>query len=210
MPLALIGIVSGSLVAVFQNNVKRMLAYSSIAQVGYMVLGISMASVTGLTGGIVHLFNHGLMKGALFLAMGAIFYRAGSVHIDDLKGIGKRMPVTTAVFVVGGLGLIGVPLTVGFISKWYLVSAALQQGLWWVALIILFSSLLALIYVWRVVEVAYFEAPPEGREAVDEVPLSMLLPMSALAAATVLFGINTEFTAGVARAAAEMLLGVGG
>jgi multicomponent Na+:H+ antiporter subunit D len=210
MPLALIGIVSGSLVAVFQNNVKRMLAYSSIAQVGYMVLGISMASVTGLTGGIVHLFNHGLMKGALFLAMGAIFYRAGSVHIDDLKGIGKRMPVTTAVFVVGGLGLIGVPLTVGFISKWYLVSAALQQGLWWVALIILFSSLLALIYVWRVVEVAYFEAPPEGREAVDEVPLSMLVPMSALAAATVVFGINTEFTAGVARAAAEMLLGVGG
>jgi multicomponent Na+:H+ antiporter subunit D len=208
MPLALIGIVSASLVAVFQNDIKRMLAYSSVAQIGYMVLGISLASTTGLTGGIVHLFNHGLMKGALFLAMGCMFYRAGSVHIDDLKGIGRRMPITTATFVVGGLGLIGVPLTVGFISKWYLVLAALEQGLWWVAALILISSLIALVYVWRVVEVAYFERAPEGREGVAEAPLSMLVPMVVLAGATIFFGITTEFTAGVAESAAGILLGL--
>ncbi len=209
LPLALIGIVTASLVAVFQNDIKRMLAYSSVAQIGYMVLGISLASVTGLTGGIVHLFNHGLMKGALFLAMGAIFFRVGSVHIDDLKGIGKRMPITTATFVVGGLGLIGVPMTVGFISKWYLVLAALESGLYWVAGLILLSSLIAVAYVWRVVEVAYFEDPPEGREEVSEAPLAMLIPMVSLALLTIVFGVTTDYTAGVAKAAAQMLLGIG-
>ena len=96
MPLALVGIVTASLVAIFQNNIKRMLAYSSVAQIGYMVLGISFASVNGLTGGIVHLFNHGLMKCALFLAMGCIVMRCGSVHIDELRGLGRRMPWTMA------------------------------------------------------------------------------------------------------------------
>jgi multicomponent Na+:H+ antiporter subunit D len=208
MPLALVGIVSASLVAVFQNNIKRMLAYSSVAQIGYMVLGVSLASVTGLTGGIVHLFNHGLMKGALFLCMGAIALRVGSVHIDDLRGLGRKMPVTMAAFVVGGLSLIGVPMTVGFISKWYLVAAALEQGLWWVAVIILISSLIALVYVWRVVEVAYFEPPREGREGVREAPLVMLVPMVILAGATIYFGITTTFTASVASAAARSLLGL--
>ncbi len=210
MFLALIGVVSASLVAVFQDDVKRLLAYSSVAQIGYMVLGISMATVTGLTGGIVHLFNHGLMKGALFMAMGAIFLRVGSVHIDDMRGLGREMPITMTTFVIGGLGLVGVPLTVGFISKWYLVLGALELGLWWVAVIILVSSLIALVYVWRVVEVAYFEAPPEGREPLKEAPAAMLIPMMVLAGATIVFGITTDFTAGVAAAAARALLGVGG
>jgi multicomponent Na+:H+ antiporter subunit D len=96
MPVALAGILVASTVAIFQRNIKRMLAYSSVAQIGYMVLGLSFAAMTGLTAGIVHLFNHALMKGGMFLAMGCIVLRAGSVEIDDLRGIGRRMPVTMA------------------------------------------------------------------------------------------------------------------
>ena len=114
--LSLIGIVAASTAAIFQQNIKRMLAYSSIAQVGYMVLGISLASVDGLTGGIVHMFNHALIKGGLFLAMGCLAYRLGSLQLDDLRGIGKRMPLTMFAWVLGGLGLIGVPATAGFIN----------------------------------------------------------------------------------------------
>ena len=210
MPLALIGIVTASLVAIFQNNIKRMLAYSSVAQIGYMVLGISFASVSGLTGGIVHLFNHGLMKCALFLAMGCVVYRCGAVHIDEMRGLGRTMPWTMAAFVAGGLSLIGVPMTVGFISKWYLVTAALEQGLWPVAGIILFSSLLAVVYIWRVVEVAYFQPPPEveGEGSIREAPLSLLIPMWVLVAAIFYFGLTTELTVGIAQQAAESLLGV--
>ncbi|MCB0079205.1 MAG: hypothetical protein KDD73_17530, partial [Anaerolineales bacterium] len=126
--LALLGIFIASTTAIFQPNIKRMLAYSSIAQVGYIVLGISFASVTGLTGGLVHVFNHALMKGGLFMVMGCFALRTGTTDLDDLRGLGKRMPLTAFAYVIGGLGMIGVPLTCGFVSKWYLVSAAFEQG----------------------------------------------------------------------------------
>ncbi len=213
MPLALVGIYIASTVAIYQNNVKRLLAYSSVAQIGYMVLGLSFVSVTGLTSSIVHLFNHALMKGGLFLAMGCIMLRLGSVQLQDMKGLGRRMPLTMAAFVVGGLNLIGVPMTAGFISKWYLILAALEQGLWLVAVLSLFSSLLAVVYVWRVVEVAYFQEPerPAGGELrrLNEAPVSMLLPTWMILGASLVFGVYTEFPVGVARRAAEMLMGVG-
>jgi multicomponent Na+:H+ antiporter subunit D len=207
MPLALVGIVVASTVAIFQHDVKRMLAYSSVAQIGYMVLGISFASVTGLTAGIVHLFNHALIKGGMFLALACIFYRIGSVEIDDLRGIGRTMPLTMFAWVVGGLGLIGVPVTVGFVSKWYLISAALERDWWPVALLVLFSSLLAVAYVWRVVEVAYFGKPPERREPAREAPLVMLISTWVLIGASLLFGLWSAIPTGVARRAAETLLG---
>ncbi len=109
-----------------------------------MVLGLSLVSVTGLTGGIVHLFNHALMKSGLFLVMAAVLLRTGSTRLESMAGLGRRMPLTMAAFVVGGLGLIGVPMTVGFVSKWYLVKGAIEAGLWPVAVLILLSSLLAL------------------------------------------------------------------
>ncbi len=207
MPLALIAIVTMSLVAIYQENVKRLLAYSSVAQIGYMVLGISFASVLGLTAGILHLFNHALMKGALFMSMGCVMYRVGSVRLERMHGLGRAMPWTMAAFVVGGLSLIGVPLTVGFISKWYLVQAALEQGMWPVAGVVLLGSLLALMYVWKVVEVAYFrEADPEL--GISEAPLSLLAPTWVLVLANLYFGINASDSVGVATRAAEMLLGV--
>lgn len=206
--LALLGVFVGSTVAIFQDNVKRMLAWSSIAQVGYMILGISLATVTGLTAGILHLFNHALMKGGLFLALGAVLRGTGGVRLADLRGIGRSMPWTAAAIVIGGLSLVGVPLTVGFVSKWYLVLAALELDNWLLAAAVLAGSLLALAYVWRLVETAYFAEPEEGAPAVREAPLALLLPIWLLIGANLWFGIDTELTTGVAARAARELLGV--
>jgi multicomponent Na+:H+ antiporter subunit D len=209
LPVGVIGILSASLVAIYQVEVKRMLAYSSVAQIGYMLLGIGLASTTGVTGAILHLFNHALMKGALFLALAAVAYRLGSTALQDLAGLGRRMPWTMFAIVIGGLSLIGVPATVGFISKWYLVLAALEQGLWPVALLILLGSLLAVVYVWKLVETAYLTEPRDD-VAVQEAPLSMLLPLWVLVIANVYFGVNTEVSVGLARQAAAVLTGGAG
>ncbi len=205
--LAIAGMFAGSMLAIYQNNVKRLLAYSSIAQVGYMILGISMGNAAGLAGGIIHMFNHAVMKGALFMALGCVFYVVGSVKIEDMAGLGKRMPLTAAAFVAGGFSLIGVPLTVGFISKWYLVQGAFEAGWWPVAILIMLSSLLAVIYVWRVVEVMYFRDPPAGHEIAKEAPMGMLIPTYVLLGAAFYFGIDATFTSDVALSAAESLLG---
>jgi len=207
MVLAIAGMFAGSAVAIYQVNIKRMLAYSSVAQLGYMVLGVTMANVSGVTAGIIHLFNHALTKGGLFMAMGCIAYVIGSVRLDDMAGLGKRMPLTMAAFLAGGLSLIGVPLTAGFVSKWYLIQGALEKGWWPVAVLIVLSSLLAVIYIWRVVEMAYFKDPPEGCEAVTEAPMSMLIPMFVLIAATYYFGIDATTTVDIARSAADVLIG---
>lgn len=208
MILAVAAMFVASTVAIFQNNVKRMLAYSSVAQIGYIVLGIGMASVTGVQAGVLHLFNHALIKGGLFLAMGCIAYSIGSTHIRDLAGLGKRMPWTAAAFVAGGLGLIGIPMTAGFVSKWYLVLAALEKGWWWLALLILLSSLLAVVYVWKVVERMYFHPAPEGAKRA-EAPLSMLVSTWILIGASIWFGVDTRLSAAAALEAAKTLLGAG-
>ncbi len=206
MALAIAGMFIASTVAIFQNNLKRLLAYSSVAQIGYIMLGISFLNVTGLSAGIVHLLNHAVMKCACFLALGCVMYRIGSVRLEDMHGIGKKMPFTMGAFVIGGLSLIGVPLTVGFISKWQLITASLEADLWPVAVLILLSSLLAVIYVWRVIEVAYFKEPAGGA-GVKEAPLSMLVPLWIMALASIYFGVDTDMTLGVAHLAAEMLVG---
>lgn len=208
--LAVTATLVASLVAVFQENIKRMLAYSSVAQIGYIILAISFASVTGLTAGLVHLFNHALMKSALFMVMGCLLVRLGSVNIHDMKGIARSMPFTMAAFVIGGLSLIGVPLTAGFISKWYLVAAALEEGLWPIAVLVLVGSLIAVVYIWRVVEVAYLRAPAQRPCEVKEAPVTMLVPTWILIAANIYFGVDTSLTVGVAKTAAESLLGLGG
>jgi len=209
MPLALACILIMSVVAVYQDNVKRMLAYSSVAQIGYMALGISLVSVPGLTGGIVHLFNHALTKAALFMALGCVAYRVGTLSLSSMAGLGQRMPWTIAGLVVGALSLVGVPLTVGFISKWYLITGALERGWWPLAAVIVIASLVAFAYVWRVVEVAYFHAAREGsmQAAATEAPAVMLAPLWVLIAANVFFGLQTSLTAGIAERAAEILLG---
>ena len=208
MPLAILAMFAASTVAIFQVDIKRMLAYSSIAQIGYMILGFSFATVTGLAASLIHLFNHALMKGALFMVLGAVALRKGTASIDSMRGLGRQMPWTMAAFVAGGLSLIGVPLTVGFVSKWYLVAASLESGMWPVAVLIVASSLLAVVYVWRVVEAAYLSDAPDGRR-VEEAPPSLLVPTYLLVAANVYFGIDAGLTTRVATRAAGILMGAG-
>jgi multicomponent Na+:H+ antiporter subunit D len=205
--LAVIAMIGASAVAVYQKDVKRLLAYSSLAQIGYIVLGISMASVMGISAGLLHLFNHALIKAGLFMAMGCIFMRIGSVNIEDMKGLGRAMPLTMSAFIAGGFGLIGVPLTAGFISKWYFIQSAIEKDWWFSIAAILISSLLAVIYVWRVVETAYFHSRDKNDEIVKEAPWSMLLPMWILIFLSFYFGINGTLTTGLAIGGAEALLG---
>lgn len=208
VPLAVLAMFAASFVAVFQQDLKRLLAYSSVAQIGYMMLGIGFLNAKGLTASLIHLFNHGITKGALFMVVGAYVLRAGDSFCDRLNGLGKQMPITSAAFVVGGLSLIGVPGTAGFISKWVLLDAAFEKGWWWMAFLIVASSLLAVIYVWKIVELLYFKAPASDSIA-KEAPASMLVPMWILAIACIWFGIDTTLTIGSAEIAAMSLIGKG-
>jgi len=206
--LGLVGIFVASTAAIYQTNVKHLFAYSSIAQIGYMIVGFSMTTVAGLTATLLHLFNHALMKGALFLALAAVMYRIGSTQLSHFQGLGRQMPVTMAAIVIGGLSLIGVPLTVGFVSKWYLVLAVIENGWWPVAVLILLGSLLAVVYVWRIVETAYFKPALAGRETIKEAPLSFLVPIWTLVLANIYFGVDTRLSVQVAQAASQSLFGV--
>ncbi len=196
-----------SLAAVFEENAKRMLAYSSVAQVGYITLGLALANQSGLTGSIVHLFNHAVMKAALFMCLGAYAYRLGILNVSGLAGLGKKMPLTTGAFVLAGLSIIGVPGTAGFISKWYLAVGALEKGYWPLVFVIVASSLIAVIYIGRVVEAAYFREPTAETAKAKEPPISMLIPILIMSAATIYFGIDTRASADIAAAAAKLLLG---
>jgi multicomponent Na+:H+ antiporter subunit D len=213
LPLGLAGMFIASLVAVFQEDVKRMLAYSSVAQIGYMLLGLSFATVEGLTASLVHILNHALMKGALFMAVACVVLRTGSHSINAFAGLAKRMPFTTWAFIISGLSLIGVPLTVGFISKWYLLVAAFAAGHWYAAFLIVASSLIAMVYIGRIVELMLLREPArEGPYAIPkkDAPLSMLIPMWVLVAANIYFGVRTDLTGGLAERAATALMTVAG
>jgi multicomponent Na+:H+ antiporter subunit D len=203
--LGVVGVVMASISAIFQTDAKRLLAYSSIAQISYMVLGMGFASVLGLTATLVHMFNHALMKGALFMAIGAVVYRVGSSRLEELHGLGRQMPWTFAAIFIAGLSLIGIPGTAGFISKWYLILAAIEQQSWLITLVILLGSLLAVIYMWKIVEVMFFRPTSDSILKVKEAPVSLLLPMWVLVLANVYFGINTELTVNVADTAVSLL-----
>jgi multicomponent Na+:H+ antiporter subunit D len=204
--LAIAAMLAPSLVAIFQRNVKRMLAYSSVAQIGYIMLGIALVSQTGLTGGISHLFNHAIIKGCLVLALGCVVYSTGITRTEQMAGLGRTMPLTMGAFVVAGLGLIGVPGTAGFVSKWFLIAGAAEQGLWWLAGVIVVSSLLAVVYVGRVIEIAWFRTPGDSAATPRNPPVEMLVVTWILALATIYFGFDTRISAGIAGQAAELLL----
>ncbi len=209
--IAPVAILAGSIMAIAQTNIKRMLAYSSIGQIGYITLGLALANETALTGSLIHILNHALMKGGLFLIAGCIIYQTDIYDISRLKGMGRKMPVTMAAFTICGLSMIGVPLTVGFISKWYLALGVLEAGRWYFIPLILVSSLLTAVYFWRVIEWAYFhkaaseEALP-GRK-IAEAPVLMLIPIGIIALFCLIFGTAAFIPEEFARRAAEFLLG---
>jgi multicomponent Na+:H+ antiporter subunit D len=161
--------------------------------------------VLGITATLVHVFNHALMKGALFMACGALVYRVGSSQFENLNGLGRQMPWTFSAIFIAGLSLIGIPGTAGFISKWYFVLAAVEQQSWLIALVILLGSLLAVVYMWKIVEVMFLRPASDSAASVKEAPASLLIPMWVLVIANIYFGFNTELTVNVADSAARLL-----
>jgi multicomponent Na+:H+ antiporter subunit D len=192
--LGLAGVFVASSVAIYEDDIKRLFAYSSVAQIGYMIIGMGIGTSIGVQATLLHLFNHSVMKAALFLALAAVVCRVGGASLNDFRGLGKVMPLTMAAIVVACLSLIGVPLTVGFVSKWYLVTGAIDAGMWWLALLVVLGSVLALLYTWRLVEAAYFCAPAEGCDTRCEAPLGLLIPLGLLVFANVYLGIDTRLT----------------
>ena len=207
VPLSVAGILIASLTAIFQTDAKRLLAWSSVAQLGYMALGIGLLNVNGLTASITHMFNHAMMKAGLFLAIATMIYRVQSSNLSALAGIGRTMPLTTGAFTVLGIGLIGVPFTAGFISKWYLITGTLDKGWLPVAILLIVSSLMAVVYVGKMIDVMYFKPAPAEFAHVGEGPKSMLAPCWIFAILTLYFGIDTRLTAGLAGRVASSLLG---
>jgi len=210
LPAAVGGFVLLSLVAIFQTDLRRMLAFSSVAQIGYIVAAFCLASQSGLTAGIVHIINHGIIKTALFMSVGCIILRVGHAHIGSLDNLMKKMPLTVTAFILSGLGLIGVPLTVGFVSKFSLISASLERGWWMIGALVLLSSLFAIVYIGRVVEIMLFRSSrnqvPEP-VGMHEAPMLMLIPMYVLIAVSIWFGVSGSTTLAVASEAATALLG---
>ncbi len=193
--IAAIAIIVGSVIAIMQSNLKRMLAYSSVSQIGYIVLGVALFSTQwGLYGALIHILNHAITKGCLFMVAGAIIYRTGLRSIKDFEGLGKKMPYTCAAFTLAALSMIGVPPTVGFITKLCLVLASLEAVEYVYVAVILASTLLNLVYFWRVIERMYFvkkEGEGENEHAIkkEEAPVSMVIPALVLGLLCVIVGI---------------------
>jgi multicomponent Na+:H+ antiporter subunit D len=209
LPLAIAAVLFGSAIALLQKDLKMLLAYSSIAQIGYILLGASLISATGLTAGIAHMFNHALAKGALFLAVACMGTAYGVLSIERLAGAARHMPYTLAAFVVAGFSLIGIPGTAGFISKWYLVLAALELGPVGALLIapVLASSVMAVIYIWKVVEAAYFGRAADTAERTTEAPRWMLCVLWVVVLLNLYFGLQPMLPLELASEAAAALLG---
>jgi multicomponent Na+:H+ antiporter subunit D len=171
---AVVSIVVGSLLAVAQPEIKRMLAYSSVSQFGLIVGAVAVANGTALTGAAIHLVGHAIMKGGLFLAAGTIASTTGARTVEEFEGLAERLPVSAGAFGLLAFAMVGVPPAIGFVGKWYIALGAVQAQAWPLAVVILASTLLTLAYFARLVERMYFREPTgnapnvESREAVQE------------------------------------------
>ncbi|MEO1925282.1 MAG: monovalent cation/H+ antiporter subunit D family protein [Gammaproteobacteria bacterium] len=206
MILACAGILYGSYLAIQQDSLKRLLAYSSVAQLGYMLLGISLATEAGLAAGLIHVFNHAIIKVALFLSVIIIIFYTKTDSISKLAGLAKTMPLLMLSFLIGGLSLIGVPLTAGFVSKWFLIKASFENGYWGLVVVIVFSSVLAIIYIWKFIEVAYFKEPDKVVIAIDgnqKTPYLLLFSLFVFVIANVYFGLDSSLNVDMANAIAQ-------
>jgi multicomponent Na+:H+ antiporter subunit D len=185
----LAGIVVGSVLAIRQSDLKRLLAYSTVAQLGYIGLGIGLATPLALVGALLHVLNHAVMKSGLFLAAGGIQRQTGLTHIPRFAGLGRTMPLTMGGFAVAALSMVGVPPTAGFFSKMYLVLGSLDRGAWVVAVVIVASSLLTMAYFLRLFEQVFVLAPEEDVVSTARDPgLRVVGPVGVLAAAVLVIG----------------------
>ncbi len=192
MTLALITVVMGSTLAFKEKVFKKRLAYSTVSQVSYVLFGLSTMTQAGFIGACLHIVFHSLIKNTLFMSAGAVIHNTGKTNVDDLKGIGKQMPLTMTLFTVVSLGLIGIPPTGGFISKWNLAQGALDLSVsanWIGPVCLLLSAILTAAYLMSISIGAFFSAPEGELDNTGEVSLRMLLPMGVFAALSVLLGI---------------------
>jgi multicomponent Na+:H+ antiporter subunit D len=193
--LACLAIVMGSVLALAQTNLKKMLTYIIVSEIGYMVGGFWLGNQLGMSGAILHILNDAIMTLCLFLAAGSIAYKVQGLDLQHLKGLFRKMPITMAAFVTGGLSVIGVPPTCGFFSKWYLISGAIQGGQYGFMAALLFSSLVNVVLFFRVIEIAYFEpmqmhhGAPSEKSLIEEAPLSMVVPLLLVAVSLIVVGI---------------------
>jgi len=198
--LSSIAIVAGSVSALAQTDLKKMLTYIIVAEVGYMVGGAWLANRHGLAGAVYHIGSDALMTLCLFMAVGAIIFTRRESSFAAMENIFRRMPVTSAVFLVGAAAIVGIPPTCGFFTKWYLIRGAAETGDWIFIVALLFSSLSAAFLFFRLIEIGYFGAEVNGSHgshghketAVSEAPLSMLVPMVATAGLLVVVGLYTN------------------
>lgn len=166
-----VSVVAGSVLAVMQTEVKRMLAYSSISQFGLVVLAYGLLNDTALVGALIHLFGHAIMKGGLFLAVGMVAAGVGARTVEEYGGLAKRMPFAAGALAVLGIALVGVPPSIGFVGKWFIAVGAIEAGAWPVAVVIFLSTMLTLAYIARLLEKMYFtpvaSSPTPGALATD-------------------------------------------
>nr|MBF0220720.1 monovalent cation/H+ antiporter subunit D family protein [Desulfobulbaceae bacterium] len=200
--LAAAAILFGSISALGQDNMKRMLTYIVVAEVGYMVGGTWLANANGLTGATYHILSDAMMTLCLFMAVGAVIYKTGNPSRNSMRGIFRKMPITSVVFLIGAFAMIGIPPTCGFFSKWYLVSGAIEANHWGFAAALLISSLINAVIFFRIIEIGYFpkfddqensSAHHEHTDvAISEVPLSMLFPMVLTALSLIAIGVYSN------------------
>jgi len=187
--VAAITILAPLFIAMFQDDAKRLIAWSSVGHGGYMVLGIAFGTTLGVAGGLFHTLNYAVCVALLFLAVGAVQHRTGARDLNRLGGLMKRMPVTFVTALVGVCGLIGVPLTNGFVSKWFIYKTLIMEGHPFLALVALVGTWATILYGYKLIHNAFLGQLPSMYRDVQEVPVLMRLPMAVLALAVVLFGV---------------------
>ena len=207
--LALVSIFFGSFAAYFETDIKKLFAYSSISQVGIILIGVSVATVDGITASLAHIINHGLTKGFIFIIVCFLGSALGGTAFKRFSGIGRVYPVLSGLLVFGCLSLIGVPGTPGFISKFTLISSLISSGNFILAFSVLLLSILTVAYCWRIVELIYFGEPDVNSamrrdNEIQIIPVYILLFV--LAACMIYVSFDTTFTIGYAKIAAEQLL----
>lgn len=200
MGIAMVSIVYGSTMAVKETHFKRRLAFSTISNLSYILLAVTMMSPLGLLAGLSHLVFHAIMKIGAFFSAGAVMHQSGREYIDELNGMGRRMPFVFSVFTICGLSLIGIPMFAGFISKWNIGAAIMDTGssypfAYLAGGVLLYSALMTAIYIMTVVVRAWFpdkDQPPQTDCKVTDPNWEMKLPLGIFAAAVVVLGIYSE------------------
>lgn len=187
--IAAFTVITSSLIALTQDNLKRRLAFSTIGQLGYIVLGVSLLSPLGVTGSILHIGMHAFGKITLFFCAGAIYVAAHKKYVSELVGIGRRMPITMTAFTVGALSVIGLPVTGGLISKWYLVMGTAESGQKALLVVFLISSILNAAYFLPIIYKAFMCRPEESKfePGIKEAPWQCVVPLVATACLSVFF-----------------------